>query len=303
MISKPTIVITSLGRTGTLFFANLFRDLFINITSLHEPDLLTTGEFYTLKAGIEDLLRQIREAGFGNKIIKKAFGGWSLADISDDRVRNEIVFQAAVEKILKQRSVFIENKPGAVYAESSAAFYGLIDICPGVFSNHRIVYIIRDGRDWIRSKLNYNSRDLYSKGRIREYFSHHWPNAITAQDEKYSEKWTNMDKVEKLCWAWSYLNNYAINSISKNPNSKLFYFEDLFNSPDRYEHLKEMLDFLGGVSDDLSYDHQKLSGVLDLQVHASKKDANNVWSNWSALQKDQFIEICGPTMERVGYKI
>ena len=79
MIEKPSIIVTSIGRTGTKFFAGLFDNIIPEATSLHEPDIFN----FSLKKGkgIEYLKKQIKESDFKNLILKKALGKWSLVQI------------------------------------------------------------------------------------------------------------------------------------------------------------------------------------------------------------------------------
>ncbi len=83
MIDKPSIIITSLGRTGTKFFADFFADIIPESTSLHEPDIFN----FSLKKGkgLKYLNKQLRESDFKNLILKKALGKWSLVSLSDKR--------------------------------------------------------------------------------------------------------------------------------------------------------------------------------------------------------------------------
>ena len=60
VIEKPTILITSLGRTGTDFFAKLFAHVLPNCTSLHEPDIIQN-------VGVDDILDYIEEVIKYNK--------------------------------------------------------------------------------------------------------------------------------------------------------------------------------------------------------------------------------------------
>ena len=98
MIDKPSIVITSLGRTGTKFFQELFADIIPDATSLHEPDYLNFGQYHGISERFRQLVRQMQESGFSNLIIRKALGKWSLITISDARLRGTLGYSEAVEQ-------------------------------------------------------------------------------------------------------------------------------------------------------------------------------------------------------------
>jgi hypothetical protein len=302
MIEKPTIVITSLGRTGTKFFADFFREALSDSTSLHEPDLFTTGELRNEGAGISHLLEQIREVGPLYMLIKKPLGKWSLSQLSDARVRGDLDHDKAVRETLRQRAAFIQSRQGTVYVESSTAYYGLIDLLPRVFAHHRLAYVIRDGRDWVRSWTNWGERGgMYTKGRIRSIFARNWPTALDVEDE-YGARWESMPWFEKLCWAWSRLNVYALNSARDNPDARVFRFEDVFRSPDRYQHLSELVGFATDMPGVAPVPPEALEGWLDRKVHTSS-GAFPDWGEWSGEQRATFSSICGPLMEQLGYSV
>jgi len=86
MIEKPTILITSIGRTGTEFFSKFFGDGIPDCTSLYEPNTIAlTGNF-------EQYAEQIRRAGIWRMVFLKAMGKWSLAKLSDARLTGKKVF-------------------------------------------------------------------------------------------------------------------------------------------------------------------------------------------------------------------
>ena len=81
-IEKPTILVTSLGRTGTDFFAKFFASIIPDCTSLHEPDIIQN-------TGVNDklahLMEQVRRAGVWRMLFLKVLGKWTLVKLSDSR--------------------------------------------------------------------------------------------------------------------------------------------------------------------------------------------------------------------------
>lgn len=301
MIEKPSIIITSLGRTGTLFFAKFFRNLLPDSTSLHEPDMLTL--YKEQGYGIRQAIENIAEYGIQNLIIKKAIGRWTLVLISDDRVRNKLSDGEAAKKLLNQRRRFINARPGKVYVESTAGYYGLIDIVPNVFKNYRLVYIIRDGRDWVRSWMNWgNKGGMYNKKPLRRLFGHKWPIAPDIDDDPYASKWPVMSRFEKLCWAWNHLNSYALKTVEKNPDALLLRFEDLFKAEKRYVTLQEMVAFALHFPEGETAATRNLDGLLEKQVNMSE-GALGRWDDWTSKEKDTFASLCGPLMARMDYRL
>src|SRR5258705_6636560 len=163
MIEKSVILVTSIGRTGTEFFAKLFADIVPSCTSLHEPDII---KFSGVKNGFEHYNQQIRRAGFWRIVILKALGRWTLAKLSDTKLQGTLSLSEAAKNLHTQRNEFISRMPGSVYVESNLGYYGLLDVIPYVFKNYRTIYIVRDGRDWVRSMMNWG--EVYGNGGIRK---------------------------------------------------------------------------------------------------------------------------------------
>jgi hypothetical protein len=302
MIEKPAILITSLGRTGTKFFANLLGEAIPDSTSLHEPDLFTTGEVRNEKAGISHLIAQVREVGALYMLVKKPLGKWSLSTLSDDRVKGDLDNGDAIRKTLRQRARFVDSRKGAVYIESSTAYYGLIDLLGDVFVHHRLAYVVRDGRDWVRSWMNWGKKGgMYTKGRIRSMFARNWPTALDVADE-CGTRWRFMSWFEKLCWAWDRLNRYALRSVRSSPNARAFRFEDLFETRDRYEHLAELVSFVSDMTGVAPVEPQALEGCLDRKIHKSSGEFP-AWDQWTNEQRETFVSTCGLLMDQLGYTI
>ncbi len=292
MIEKPTIIFTSLGRTGSRFFATLFRDIVPNSISLHEPDTLVLKREY-------DVFKRIQEAGLINMFIRKPLGQWRILKISDERITNKINHAKAIQEVFKQRKYFVEGKKEQVYIESSYGYYGVIDVVDHVFKNHRLIYLIRDGRDWVRSHINWGI--IYGKGKIKRMIGHTWPTALDFFDDSYYNKWYAMSRFEKICWAWVKFNEYALQILPNNPHARLFYFEDIFQSENRYQHLEDLVTYATTLPDMKIPITRSLDGWLDKKIHKSTSLQFPAWENWSVEQKMQFDNICGDLMRRLNY--
>jgi hypothetical protein len=298
MIKKPSIIITSQGRTGTQFFAVLFREIIPDGTSLHEPDYINFGQYHGSKERIRQVIRQLRESGVHNLVIKKMLGKWSLLKLSDARFRGDLGYTEAVQQVLRQRKKFVQSQSGSIYIESSTAYRGLIDVLKDVYEQHRVVYIIRDGRDWVQSKMNFGI--TYNHGKIRGLVQSPWPTALDIENDPYQAKWGTMSRFEKLCWAWVRLNEYALGTVNKNPHARVFRFEDIFKSNSGYEYLKDLVQFVTTFPDTKPIPIDSLDGRLEKRVHKSTTQFP-AWEAWSLEHKKQFQTMCNPLMEKLGY--
>jgi len=297
MIEKHSIIVTSLGRTGTKFFADLFDNITPQTSTFHEPDLL----HFNLqnKKGFYFAFYQIKRSGFYNLILKKIFGNWSLVSLSDARVKGKLTTSKAISKLSNQRKKFIENPISHVYLESNLGYYGLIDLLPKVFDQHNILFVTRDGRDWVESWIKWGS--MYNKSTIRKAIGHNWPKACEFDNDPYKNIWYQMSNFEKLCWAWSKLNSFALDCLKQNPNATLVRFEDIFESENGYENLKAAVDFATHFNDGTKLEYKPLDGWLENKVHSSGKKSSS--DNWTKQQKETFQRMCGPLMEELGYEM
>jgi hypothetical protein len=295
MIEKPTILITSIGRTGTEFFAKFFADVIPNCTSLHEPDII---KFPGVKNRFTYYSEQTQRAGFRRMVILKALGKWTLVKLSDSKFSGKMSLQAAVDSLKSQRDEFISRMPGSVYIESNLGYYGLLDAIPRVFKNNKTIYMVRDGRDWVRSMMNWG--EVYGKGMIRELFAHKWPTAKDAKNDEYAGQWDGFSRFEKLCWAWSRLNEYALNTISENPNARVYKFENIFSDENRSQNFDELVSFTISLPDVDPESLGPTSGWLERKIHQSSSGFPE-WEQWTKDQKRKFEELCRSQMERLDY--
>jgi hypothetical protein len=291
MIRKPAIIITSLGRTGTRFFSVFFNEIIPDSASLHEPD--------TFHLDLKRTLKQIRRAGVYNMVIRKALGAWSMPSLSHARVQGELAYDEAVHRVLGQRERFVRSLREGVYIESALANYGLIDVMKDVYEQHRVIYIVRNGRDWVRSKMN--RAVMYNRGVIQRLFAHRWPDASGFDDDPCRLEWDSMTRFEKLCWAWAKLNGYALETIPRNPHARLFRFEDIFESAERYQHLADVVDFATAHLSAKSFPAESLNGWLDRRINISSSTFPS-WENWTTEQQQRFDTFCGPLMDELGYE-
>ncbi len=293
MINKNSILITSLGRTGTEFFAKFFQDILPDCVSLHEPDIF---ELQSLK--IPNYRDRLINAGIWRLVVLKLLGKWSLVKISDERFFGRIDGEKAAQFLVKQRESFISERPGSIYVESNIGYYGLLDVTPLAFKNHKAVLIVRDGRDWVRSAINWG--EIYGKKGIRKYFSHTWPSAEKVPGDALASSWNQASEFQKACWAWANLNAYAIKTMQQNPAARMYKFEDIFKGPDRYDYLNDLVRFTTALPGIDPASLKKTDGWLDQKIHPSSNQFP-AWQEWTAQQKNQFDEICGPLMSRLNY--
>lgn len=295
MINKPSIIITSLGRTGTKFFSVLFKEIIPDCSAFHEPDIV---QYFGTNNRIKSFMSRVKDAGIYNMIFLKLLGKWSLIKVSDARLRGVISKEQAIKEVLRQRINFINSKPGNIYVESNAGYYGLIPILNKVYTCHRAIYIIRDGREWVSSAMNV--AELYGKKGLRKIFAHQMPSAHEFPTDPLYERWHFTSRFEKLCWAWSKLNEYALSTLAENPNTRMFHFEEIFSKKGSYRALNDLVTFATSIPSIEPKHIGTTDGWLERKIHKSSNEYSP-WKDWSTDQKHQFEQICGSLMDQLGY--
>ncbi len=295
MIKKPTVIITSLGRTGTLFFARFFKDRFSNVAAFHEAGRITLREIK-----MSEIVGSIKNFGLKKSVFNKLSRESGLMSLSHKRMRSEISTQQAAEGIIANRKSFIEKAKEDLYVESNYQYYGLIDVLPSVFERYKLVYIIRDPRDWVASCIN--SRLFYHPTDFHTLIGDRITPALI-KDEEYTDKWRKMDRFEKLCWAWNYINNYAVKSVKNNPYASIYKFEEIFLSDDRAAKLIELIEII------LDFDglriqrpgKEDVAEFLDRKINKSKIQNFPKWDKWPKGRAKFLHEMCGSLMQEFNY--
>ncbi|MBD3228449.1 MAG: hypothetical protein GF329_09695 [Candidatus Lokiarchaeota archaeon] len=294
MIKKPTIIVSSAGRTGTLFFCNLFNQILNDSFCIHETDRFT---FNSETETFQKRLYIIKKIGIYNITIKKIMGNWGIRALSDKMITKKINCSEASGLLLKYRKNLVNSLKEKYYVECSYHYYGLIDILDCVFSDYKLIFIVRDGRDWVRSMIN--KKGWYQN---RDYLNIFNSRLNTKMFNNISEiKWTKLTNFEKLCWSWYTVNSYAIKSIEKNKKSKLFRFEDIFKGDNRYKELNKLITFATSLKNNKNIPYQSFNGALDKKANISPTYSFPNWKQWSYPMRNTFNKFCASLMDELGY--
>ena len=298
MINKKVGIITSLGRTGTLFFSRMLEDVVPDAAAFHQVGYFNFGQYTGWLEKFQKVGSQIDELGFENIVVKKISGKWGLIKMSKKNFLNQLDRKKAIKEIIQRRKQFIENTKGTLYLEASSEYYGIIDLFPEIFENYQVIYVVRDGRDWVRSQMNFG-RGGYERSWFHQIISPSFPTASNKIGDPYLEKWHDLSTFQKLSWAWSNVNRFAINAVSHIPNAEVFRFEDLFSVENSLDNMKRMISFL--VPSNTNPRFEIIPSWLGKKVHQSA-GGFPVWENWTSDQKQQFKNISGSLMNELGYE-
>jgi hypothetical protein len=254
-----SVLLLSTGRTGTMFFAELFRELLASADVYHEA-----GE----RSRLINILTNAHLAG----LLPMGAPLWAW-----------------------RRSIApnLHACKKAFYIDSNNQLYGLVPLKPDLYPNLKIVHIVRDPREYVRSHIN------WAKHRLKSFVANHlipfWqPNAFLLGEMGFAE-WLKASRFERFAWIWDFKNRF-IESLDRPDIPYLrLYFEDFFNGHAPQEQFNVALTFIG---------LPRMSGIVERfqrPVNPNKGQSFPAWPDWSPSQCGQLHKRCGKTMQRYGY--
>jgi hypothetical protein len=152
----------------------------------------------------------------------------------------------------------------------------------------RVVHVVRDPRDFVRSFMSWKRQSL--KRSILHHLVPAWqPNPWMA-GECGPLRWAAMSKFEHFCWVWAYKNAY-FGSLVERCDYRRFRMEDL--STNRDGALKELFRFAG-------QEPPAGAGARPERVNPSR-ERFPAWREWTARRARQLAAHCGSLMAQYGY--
>ncbi|MGD1951571.1 MAG: sulfotransferase [Leptolyngbyaceae cyanobacterium] len=249
--SIEQVFIISTGRTGTQFFARFFNQFPDDVKSLHEP----SPDFLSLAINY---------------------------------ARGRVDFETAAKEIERNRRVFcceFKRKRVRLYIESNNRFFSLMHPLRKAFPDSKIIYIVRDGRDYVRSGM---SRRWYTENDKLPRMQ-----ATMFPDDPYASQWEHMSRFEKITWRWQKKDGFINNDFQGLENAIKVKFEDIFYDPDR-KGLFEITRFIG--LDDETAQHF-LAEMGDKKVNTNARRVIPKWTDWDNEMKHDFDAIAGNHMK------
>lgn len=293
-IHKPSIFVTSTGRTGTQFFARLFGDVVPDCDALHEPGMPNFRK-------PDEILEAVRHFGWRHVFLDVFHPDRNVRGLSFLNNSGHIDDMRLREALYSCRAEFVSSLSGNRYVESNGALIGLINVLPTVFSHCRTILMIRDPRTWLASM--YNSSYASVKYSRTDYPYRVFHSRITpgvCSDDPYQDKWADMDWFQRNCWYWRRHYSSAVRCVHQSGHARCFRFEDIFSGPERYQHLGKLVNFATEFLD-TSVRPSSLRGVLDKKVNQTQSKKFPCWHDWPPERAQQCYQICGSLMTEFGY--
>jgi hypothetical protein len=293
-IIKPSILLISAGRTGTLFFSRMFRQCVSQIDSFHMPDKIS--DYRSLASWKE----QFNNFGVVNSTFKRLTGKFGMRFVSDKALSGRLGRQKCIDLLYQHRYRFVMRQPHLYYAESNPTLYGVISCINEVWDNARVIYVVRNGYDWVRSHFNWGA--WYGENKFMNLLVRRLEPDFLNSDPYWS-CWKNFSRFEKLCWAWYRINSKAWKDIQNMKNARWFKFEAIFHQESDNSRFKELLNFAFESIDKAHYCIDDCLAMRGKKVHRSKNQALSTPDQWSKEMLSAFRKLCGNLMESLNYKV
>ena len=184
------------------------------------------------------------------------------------------------------------------YIESNSYLSSLIPVINEFYDNVKFVYVIRNGKDYVRSFYSKrpSNKDYYalSDESPRQSF-----NSNDFPDDRFFGQWEKMSRFQRVCWNWVKRNQMIEGFLTNDISWKKVRFEDMFNNG--YSGIWEIIDFID-LRNHIKIDNDKLDKVLAKASNINRKYLlPKKYEDWPDDKKENFEDICGEYMKRSGY--
>jgi len=241
--SVTSFFLLGVGRSGTKFFAELLNKT--NYTRVyHEP---VTEDF--------------------------------LAIANAHKSREDAV--TYMNKFRKKAMYVLGKKEGVkIYGESNSNLRFHAEALKLTIPNVKIIHVVRDGRDVVRSIM---AKKHYLNGAKGHY------NLIPNADDPLLREWHGLSRFEKICWLWL------------NANERVREFADVTLMFERlicdYNYFYEnIVEYLG-----IEIPESRWKKEISKPRNITKKHSIPHWTEWEDELTRKFWRICKNEMSRYGY--
>lgn len=266
------ILIVSTGRTGTKFFADLFAQAFRGVEAKHEP--------------FPDMF-----------------------DLAMSYLRTNMSLQEAVENFKQHRERIcakVHKKNCRIYVESNNHLSWLLPVVLKCFKNCRIIHVVRDGREYVRSQYSKKTWSSKKDGSMAFFMGdddcRKRPCAQDFPDDAYNSQWDQMTRFEKTCWYWTKTNRVIYETIKDDDRAITIKFEDIFNSSRGSDAMFELIETLG-MADMNRLTKDEIKTTMNCKSNATKDNLISGWQDWPEEQIESFRRIASEDMKLYGYTI
>ena len=184
----------------------------------------------------------------------------------------------------RKKEIFLRNHKINIdtYGEVNSVLRRHCNAIKRNFPTAKILHLIRDGRDVVRSMLSRKTMTIEDQNTR---------NIIPKKGDQWYNEWTNMNRFERLCWYWDIENRYLGESIDN-----IIKFEKLISN---YEYFRTNL----LIPLNLEISEEIWQKEVKTPKNITPKHNLPHWTKWDQHKKEKFFEICGDTMNNLGYSV
>jgi hypothetical protein len=230
-----------------------------------------------------------------------------MFDMGVELVRSKLSPEGAAKRFRRGREYVcgqVHSSGCDWYIESNRNLVPLLPILRRSFENCKIVHVVRDGRDFVRSAFSKTVPSATRRGAKALVLSEEDPrDRLQAPDfpgDPYAERWTRMSRFERLCWLWVKLNTLIRDAIRDDPRATTVKFEELFRAEVAHKGLWDVIEFLG-LQGRMLIPQKQVHELMAVKENLTEKYLIPAWTEWSPEQTRQFREIAGEAMAAFGY--
>jgi len=225
----------------------------------------------------------------------------------------------AYAKPEQAKQIFADRRKGVatIIADENLRAFGdiaynnspFVAAIPKVFPKARLIVLVRDGRDFVRSVYTSDRPDPTPVGwldadvelsDLERYIALGRLRPLPA--DPVANKWPTMSAVAKNAWLWAETYRVVMDGVESSWNQDqvmIVRAEDMFADPaEKYHEIRDFLGFRWPVSPDVET-------LLKVQINARPGNSSYLLPKhpeWDKFTGDDFWAYAFATMDRLGYK-
>jgi len=232
--------------------------------------------------------------------------------------------ERAVEVFLQRRRRLhaeISASECNTYVEANPFLLFWLPVVRKAYAGYRIVHLVRDGRDWVRSVIGRPAlvlpdnllpflrllpdqvveRTDQMPECIACFIRDAWnPRAVDFPLDPFAEQWREMSRFEKLAWVWRKKEEYVHAAIGEDDNAITIRFEDIFVTEGESPGLERLLSWFE-IGDDGGCTPGALAEVTRQRVNATPRHTYPHWREWDDEIRRTFDSVAGCWLSFYGY--
>ncbi len=209
----------------------------------------------------------------------------------------------------KAEAICGAREKGKKYGDKNPCYLPFIPYLAEVW-DAKMLYMVRDGRDVVRSLMDWHEMKAKNIYGMREDgvvdgpaepeddpwdYSRLRPNP----GEPYYGEWAALSRFEKCAWYWARFNEVALELLGRQPRGRWMQINVSERSADDIERVFRFLELDG-------FDGVKVAAMLATDINSVKDRTGQEnrfprWRQWDAAQTASFDRFAAPMMERLGY--